>query len=936
MSRISTPFMPGLEFTKRFVTNTASAIPTLSSYIIGPAAKLVRYDVASERGDGFIGQYFDAADEGVSSYSWPNRPVGGTIDLDYTKVNIDRALLRYFSGSTGFVVLGRNEITKANLTFANDNESLASVAFGDRGVKIGDLVRVVGDAGETEFELNSYVRGYTYTKLSAKVGAAISAPSNAEAVAVPDSATFSSEVTAGESNVGVGFTVVAAADNFAGLRAGVLEDVYTLTCTRASVDGDITTARFRVTSASGTDDLASFQPNATGSFKPLTSRGLLVGFGAVGIDPAVVVGDTFVVEVAAEYTVPTISVQGTYSATDGVDRHYVVEVIQGGLIAGVIRVRVSTIDGNDTVATHTLVVNQSTGVSTPIDLGSYGLTVSFDMVEGLVTGDTWTVTATSAKEGNVKGILLGHNIPASFARDDTDADLTIELFIVDDIELPRKSVIDGQYNYTAKVDSIEIQAGIQLYHPQWTVEGELAPIDLVSGNTLDSVHGLVYITYRAWLPTQTGLQSTTNVDEFDTVVPGAIHPDNPLKYAISKAGLLSSGTPIYYFVVGDPNNIDGWLAALRAADDTRLTYGFVPLTTDPTVIDAVVGHVNTRSGPRYNLYRVLWTTEAPNATQVIVDTSKTSNEDAALATVTNNPDTLQADTTLVTVESDNVSLIELGVRSGDRLRINYTADAWGDETYEEFVIDRLINENTALLVRGPSSPISVAKRFTVVRTLTAADRVEAFGENGTITTASGSTVRRLFFPEVLDGTLKVPSYFMAATLAAARGALAPHEPMTRLTVPGFSGIVGIGDFDAEQLNEIAARGGFIVAPVAGSNTLQVRHAVTAGDFDNVNTREESVWSNIDSINFYLVSVLNPYIGRTNLTDSTIAQIQADLGAANSYLQTANGSSSLGPQVIDLQITTIRPSVVAKDTLVIDMSLLVPGPLNRIQNTIYIS
>ncbi len=69
--------------------------------------------------------------------------------------------------------------------------------------------------------------------------------------------------------------------------------------------------------------------------------------------------------------------------------------------------------------------------------------------------------------------------------------------------------------------------------------------------------------------------------------------------------------------------------------------------------------------------------------------------------------------------------------------------------------------------------------------------------------------------------------------------------------------------------------------------------MTAGNWDEVNEREESIVTNVDSVSFYLFDLLDPYVGKANVTDETIAKIRADLEAGASYLRTANDSQSLG-------------------------------------------
>lgn len=931
------PFVPGVEINQTFAQATAAELEELSAFILGSEAHLVRYSEATEKAAGALGGFVRVVDgqpAAFNSYSYPERPVGGIIDTDYTKVHVDKAFLQYFNEPAGtFVREGLNSIKHNALNFASNTASYpASPVFGDREVKVGDRVLISGELSDTTpFSLATYVKGISGEPVGAAIGTPTAASTNAPATSLDVTAAPGGSNTSDTTITGDG----AAYD---GLADGRPTETYLLEVTQASTGGDITTARLRVTSSSGTDDISSLQPAAHGVAFAVGTRGLTVTLASVGGDD-LAVGETFTVTVTQAHTLPTLTMGGSYQATDQLDRTYIIEVLSGETIANGPRVRVTTAQGTDASEEFTL-TEDTTHNSTAINVGAFGITLSFEATTGLFTGDRWVVEATAAKPTNLRILELGHSLPETVAYNDVAAQLDVTLYIVDDIELPRRATVPGNYNWESTDTEFNLYNDILVEHPEWTVSGSMVPIPLVAPQEFTNP-SQVFLTYRAWIPMDATIKSISSSGDLDMVT-GPIHPDNPLKYALSKALTMNGGHPVYYFNVGNPSVHDGWVRGLALAEAYESTYGVVPLTRDSAVLDLVAAHVNSMSGPKFNRFRVAWFTDVDRTQASVMDASNSDDSGPVLVTITDNPNQSGSQYTLVTLASGNADFETLGVRPNDRLRFSFAEDAWGDVTYDEYVIDSVVNGNTLVLVNGPALPESTAKKAEIHRTLTPGERVLAFqGKlDSTVSTSAeagntlgqtpGYLIRYLPFSHVMDGSWTVESYFMAAGLAALRSALAPHQAMTRYPISGFTKVVGIDDFTIEQLNSIAASGGFIVAPSPRSGALIVRHGVTAGDWDNVNTREESIISNAHSIALYLFDILDPYIGQSNVTDATMIAIQADLDAAKRYLQSANYTPALGGQIIDFEITEFRPSPTAKDTFLLQGEALVAGPTNRIR------
>jgi len=955
MTRSVAPFSPSLEIFKRFQQNVNPQVSDLSAYVIGPSAELVRFSESDEKANGQLGVYDPTGSlingSFQTSYSWPNISVGGVIDDDYTKLNVENGLFEYGDVNDGTLErVGLNAIQWPSNNWAANTDNSGTVypgdaQFKDRGILVGDRVLVSGvDGNGDAFELVSYVQGFTGVLSASSFSAAVADGGNQADTTADDT------VTAGGSNSG-NTSLAVDNTNYDGLSSAQPSDTYTITVTQASTGNDPATGLLSITSASGLDDVAVFVPGAYGVAKAFGNRGASLTLTDLGGGSNLVVGDVFTVALAQDYTAPTIAISGAYGSSDQLDRTYLVEVITGAEAADSPVIRLTTTEGNDTGAVVTL-VDGGAGVMQSLSLGSYGLILDITAADGLVSGDKWLVSAVAAKEGAFETINLAHNLPSGVALNDAAANLRVQLYILASVEIPKRSVTPGVYNFTTSSTELLVKGAISLELPQWTDSGNMVPLPLSAPAAFGSNVSVLYVTYRAWAAAQTGLLSVTSSEEL-SALSGPIDPDNPLKYALSKALLANNGRAVYYFNTSTPSLTAGWEAALKAADGTRATYGFVPLSRDSSVLDLIAGHVDSRSGPSFNMYRVAWFTADDVTSQVVLSDAVGSTDDSTvLATIKDDPNTSGDQYTLVEVTSANAEFVGLGVRAGDVVRFGFATDAWGDETWDEYVVNSVVNESSLLLVNGPSLSEDVPRKIEIHRTLTSAEKVAVFEggiapytlnpdgssssiNNGDLAKYPGYLFRVLAFGTVLDGAVEVPSYFQAAVLAAARSALAPHQPMTRFAVPGFSSVKGTDLYTAEQLNEIAASGGWINILDIETGDVVVRHAVTAGDWDNVNTREESIISNVDSVSFYLFGVLNPYIGRANNTNDTLAMIQSELKAADSFLQSANYAPGLGGQINSLSILDIRPSPVAKDSVYISLELDVPGPMNKIRTDLLI-
>jgi hypothetical protein len=919
-----------------------ASVQPLNAFIFGGHAHLQRYTDADEKLASYLGVYDDTGTlidgELKTCYTWPGRPIGAEIDDSYTKLFIDNALLQYFQDTSGTAepIAGSPNVIKLDgknfrANPADPDTYPRDALLLDRDVQIGDVAVLTGDdgvGGET-LNLSTYVRNVlpTMTVSSIGVGAAYDDNQGAE--------TEDFAVTPGASNSGDAVVDSADPSGYDGLADGVVSEVYTVTVVQGSTGGDPSTARLRITSASGLDNIRSYQPSSdvfgvnssdpelAPQPMPVGTRGGTITFTASddGVEPTTefVVGDTWTVEFSQDYAVPAINLTGNapgaYTGTR--DTVYIVEVTTGGAY-GTAKVTVSTSDGSD----YGIATTVPSVAGTPFAIGTKGVVAAFDAsaTSTLVKGDKWLIPVTASAAGNYNRLQFGHSLPA----DMTD-NITLTLYIRKNIEVAAEhDVIPGIYNWTQSDTEICVYAGIQAYDSSWTDSGVPVALDVVTDSRVANSNK-VYVEYRAWRSDLAGsLNSISDAADLDDAVSGAIDQDNPLKYALYFALQNNNGRNVWYIAVHDPDDITAWSDALERVEDRNDIYGLVPLTRDETVIGLCVGHEQAQSNELAGRWRVLWTNLQQDRTTQVIGTDDDGN--AFLATTEDDPSQSGTQHTLFVAAGQSFETD--GVRAGDVVRYQYAVDAFGNESYNEYVIDEVLSQDTLRLATGTASAEAVARRFEIWRSLTTAELSQA------IASKAGSYADRrvrAIWPDTINvGSTAVNGYYACAAVAALAGGVPPHQGLTQLEISGFSSVPRTTDlFSRTQLDAMAEAGVWIITQ-APTGEIYTRHAVTTAGYIDINAREEMVVRNVDSISYYFMEQFAPYIGVTNVTPSMISQIEVDTIAAIEYLRSANWTTVLGGQLIDATITDLRVSPVFRDRIVLGLSLDIPYALNNLE------
>lgn len=900
----------------------------LRPVIIGPRAALHRYAVASERV--VLGAYNPSAD---TDYDYPGKEAGSTIDLTSVKLYASTADLNYFSkyvGSDGSCQPSSsypNRVRAANFIFKTGNGGVRSAVFKDRDVKVGDVAWVRGVDGPDAVVVSSVVTGFVGDPVAATTGAATSDGANAATQSLSASITQVS---------GTPYNDVAAAVNGAAYESsadGYINRTYTITVTQSSTGNSAPTARLRVRSADGLDDQDDVAPEDFGSPTPIGTKGLTVTF---SIDPLrssssvhgideddLVVGQQWTAQVSQAFTQPVPTSAGTYTGPQ--DTTYVVLVSRGGPYAGADKpqITVTTSTGVDQA-----VAVDVTAAATAIAVGSYGVTIAFTGSR-LRKGDKYYVVVTAVAEGDIHTLVLQDDIPADIRGTEVDLRLFARRA---DVEIPKiRTEPSTAANWSAAAAEVTVEGGIYLTDSEFTDGGEMFGVPLDAAT--------LYLEYREWVTTGVGtVVSLNDPDEIDAAL-GTVDPDNPIAYAVSKALGMTSGellgdparpaadtTDVVLAVAlgGDPANVDLWTAALEAVEADESAYQLVPLTTDATVLAAVVSHVATESVDAAGYYRVAWLTPVLAETAAVVDAAHSTDGNTVTATVSG---------TTVTA-GVNAGFVTAGVRAGDKVRTNYGLDAFGDETYDEYTVSVVVSETTLTLAAGPTVPISVAVRVEVWRTYTKEELVVQLTD---LADSYRSDRIRLVWPDQIGfGGVSLAGYHLAAGLAGLAGSVPSHQGLRNVQLVGFDDAPrATGFFTAAQLLRLGSGGLFVVAETPDGRIYTNTASTT--DTTSTATAEEMVVRNVDMIRKAVQDAWAPYIGAGNVVSNIRQLLDGALASLAGRLRSGGYAQEIGPPVGDIAISAIN--AVPGQPSAIEVVLAVTGlavPLNQIRVVLPVS
>lgn len=581
--------------------------------------------------------------------------------------------------------------------------------------------------------------------------------------------------------------------------------------------------------------------------------------------------------------------------------------------------------------------------------------------EGMVEAATATGTAvlgTGPNAGKVVGILVtnrgaGYTVAPTITISSPEEagigatatcqlisgeDMDLKLFIKDNIQISKNRIgFAPMTNFWYEDTQLCVQEGIVAYHPEWTSAGAEQPLNVMAGK--------VYVEYREWLAELADeVNSISSVADLDQIK-GQLDPDNPLKWGVYKALSNSNGTVVKYTAVADPEkydeegrsmglDLDKWVQVLERIKGRDDMYNLVPMTFDRRIQNLWAAHIGGESNEYANNWKAGFFSVKANPVAHVVGQGVLINGvlgesvlEPVLATLSDDPNATNTQYTRLTVTSGNGYFITNDVRPGDVVRYNYTVDGFGEEQYEEYVVDVVVSEATLLLYSGGDFSVAVPQRVEVYHSRNRNEVVEDIVQQAG--SLSNRRVCAVWPDQVAEAGTVQPGYYLAAALAGLVSGVVPHQPLTNVEVAGFDDYTrSYKYFNETQLNRLAEAGTWIVTEDR-DGTPYTRHALTTDNLD-LNRREEMIRRNVDSISYLFLRRLRPYIGRTNASQSMVELLGSEVNNIIRFLRSNGFTQELGSQLIDGTVRILRIHPLLKDRIEIVLDLVVPAPLNNIE------
>ena len=929
----------------------ASVHDPLHGCIIGPNYQLVRYTDSAEKANGSLGAY-DPTQE--TCYDWPTLEASAIVDLSYTRLFIDDALLQYFNDPIGsgsdieaiycdgtIDLVGnqqvKNALRSSSVRWKTNGAWARSAVFLERDVQVNDVVKVVADIAGTPNTLWTYVAGFMNEEVAGIVGVA-SEDSNNISSDFEGSSSSDSTVPAitydkiGYEGVNVDITDAAVVNPDRPEHTyenGVAADVYTLEIVTGGAPG---VAVMQISTESGTDEVAAHTISAFAVAQAFGVKGVSVTF----TGPAdFQVGMKW--ELDVQWGVADMDVSSAGSYTGLTDLTYVIEVTKGAYFTNSPEITITSSDGTDSSGPTAVSV-----INTAISVGSYGTTITFSSAlsasQGLYLGDKFYITVTAPAAGAVQTLLLGHNLPDSFIELDgsgvctgTIPDLAVTLYIKKDIEVEEDR--DGYaplVNWVADADEICVEDGVIAYDSTWVnASGVMQPLQVKGGDLY--VHYLALRVAGAaqiyWLtPPETRNATTTKAvikAEF------GMNPttDNPMSMGTYMA-LLNSGSQQVAYIPIAANTTAGYQAAYdKAADNTSL-YTIVPLSLTAAVQAAAKAHVDAYSGTVDGQWRKTYL-----ALDGVEEKSVATVDDVGgilLAKISDDPTEVGTQYTYVEFTNASMDLVVDGVVAGDILRTQYTDDGFGNTLYTEYTIEAVINGNSLRLTSGPAAAIAVAAKAEVWRTL-ASDAVK----DEIVADIIYADQRACFiWPDYVidDDSNALLGYYVTSALAGLRSTALPNRSLTNVEILGIATVTRTTElFNRSQLETLEAAGVWIVTRDTDGEAYS-RRAVTTDTTDNT-TFEEVMVTDADSVRYTLDAQVAPYKGTANIVTEVINQLRSEIMQGLSTMQNSTAVLKLGPQILSGTLDSIYQHPVLTNRLVIEVTVALPVPFGELQITL---
>jgi hypothetical protein len=585
--------------------------------------------------------------------------------------------------------------------------------------------------------------------------------------------------------------------------------------------------------------------------------------------------------------------------TGDLDRSFTLEVM--AKVSGIFTVRVLDSAGVMPMLERNVAVAAVSELIT-------GMGLNFKLSNDLVAGDKFQVdvVAASLSEDLFDGISLDGTLPPG-------SDVEVVVFQA----------------YTGEITAAQTEGGVGTPYTldeNSVIIGSVGLTNSVTGTGeefafFDGRYGSVFASFRAVVKPEAGSEiSSVSLDTVSSL--GETHQENYVGSCAFAAltGVADSIAPVPCGVFVLQTNGDSaadFVEALSKIKGVDYYYALVAATRNVEAIDALRTHTMAVSTERRKMWRKLYTgVDSPGEYAVW----------GVLPRGTKIQATLADGVVTIAAEDEGLKSFSADASVGDFITIGGIAG--------RLEIIRVISANEVEV--DSAHPVTTGG-IDVIRAINPRNTVKFLQARAA--QLRSRRVAQVWCDRAVDAYGKVIyNMNLAAHEAGARVGSLSQVGRTRGRVSIVSSAPTMYSiFDADDLNDIASAGTYIITQEAPNGNVFVRHQLTTENSKGLLYSEDNITAIVDEYSFAHKDVVNAYIGPRNNTRWALSDLDTELRTlATSFTQVDKKFSKFGPLIVTFLdengvegAVTVRQDSVLADHVYTFVRLRVPVAINGI-------
>lgn len=440
------------------------------------------------------------------------------------------------------------------------------------------------------------------------------------------------------------------------------------------------------------------------------------------------------------------------------------------------------------------------------------------------------------------------------------------------------------------------------------------------------------------------------IDEEKDIVEnfGAISVDNDLAYGVYTAFKASGGRTVYAIRTRGTGVAD-YRDAVKKTETDRRTYTFAPLTENYACMKEVVDFNEALSQPEVKMWRrTVVGVDTPAAYEIASYAYKAGDDGAStgiLVPLTGTFTPQVGGDVLLQIDGGDYGLIfdanHIAVDGGE-MKLNSNDIVRFEAIGADYLVKEVLPGGQDIILQsGPETTVSSPMPISLWKSSSPANVVEYIGNRANsfsnrrvlLAWCDGGLTNEQHIVEDEDITVSIPvdNKYLAAYIAGLSSAVLPQQSITHTEVDAIDRAPKMyTKYTQKELDEIASYGVLIITQDTKDAPCYIRHQLTTDIMNGSLYYEDSCTRNLDNISYAMCDILEPYIGKANVTPTALQAIK--IAVINRLIEFTQDSSDdmIGPSLVSWDNLEVYQDKTAKDRIIIRVNLYLPLPLNNIR------